>query len=137
MMVIRTKIDLPKIGRCVAFPMGCNQRQINYDLTMQRFLRGFDTMHGKLHGLSKKVLKFSMIIAYCQIFGIVRKFWHLGFQVPPGLPVWKSRKFNENCVSVRGALCVELAEFRCKGCVLFHCCVRLHTALSWNRGKFS
>jgi len=32
---------------------------------------GFWQMHGKLHGLPKKVLKFSIIIAYCQIFGII------------------------------------------------------------------
>jgi len=55
-------------------PVHCSRRQTGYDLTVWRFFRGFGDMHGKLHGLPKKVLKFSVIIAYCQFFGIVRKF---------------------------------------------------------------
>ena len=67
-----------------------------HDSTMCRFLRGFGNIHGKLHGLPKKVLKFSVFLAYCQIFGIVRKFWHLGFQVAPGSPVGSLEKSREN-----------------------------------------
>jgi len=41
---------------------------------------GFGDMHVKLHGLSKKVLKFSVNIAYCQIMGIKLSSESLGMQ---------------------------------------------------------
>ena len=60
-------------------------------------------------GASVRVVRY--IRFRSQVFNI------FGFQLPPGLPVWKLRKNPlKACVSRKGALCKGLAGFRCEGC---------------------
>ena len=75
---------------------------------------------------------------------IAHTFWYkfasflpLYFQVPPGMPDWKLRKFLRiHCVSCKGALCGELASFGARAHPL--CCrVRSHSALWLCGGKLS
>jgi len=61
--------------------------------------------------------------------GIVRKFFPFSFQVPPGLPVWRFRKFPRKRASRKGALCSELAEFRCEGTPFSLSCAVAHGSL--------
>ena len=53
-------------------------------------------------------------------FDIVRKFLPFWLPCVTRLAGWKFKKNpTKSCLSVKGALCVGLAEFRCKGCALF------------------
>ena len=69
-------------------------------------------------------------------FGIDRKFRHLDFQVPPGLPVWKFRKNLLKHALRKGVSCRRLAEFRC-GVRPHYCRAQCCAALWWYGEKFS
>jgi len=111
-----------------------SRRQISYDLPPGDVFWRFRNMHGKLHGLSKIVLKFSVNLAYCQIFGIVRKFYPSCLRIPPGSPVGGNEKTQSSmhllCGGTSWLWLVAVSVLTLpKG--RWHCALILRT-LQWN-----